>query len=124
MWEYVADRLAPLASLEAQRRWIVNGTRETYLVPDQLLEDARDVARLVALPEYAGRLPDELPSLLKRLSESVEMVDLAGVSNYALVESDPGWRAVREQSRACLDLLGYDLAQWEAANGFTGQASP
>src|SRR5262245_44257770 len=39
---YVAKRLAPLASLHAQRRWIVGGSTESYLVPEQLLEDAID----------------------------------------------------------------------------------
>ena len=43
----ISKRLAPLASLAARRRYIVHGTREEYLVPSQLLNDADDVIRQV-----------------------------------------------------------------------------
>jgi hypothetical protein len=43
----IAKRLAPLASLPAQRRWIIHGTKAEYIVPEQLLEDACDVVRQV-----------------------------------------------------------------------------
>jgi len=111
---YIFQRLAPLASLAAQRRWIVNGTPDEYLIPEQLLEDAFDAARLANLAHLKNGLPPGLFPALKLLAELAGRVNIEGTSNEVLVESDAAWGAVREQSQICLALVGFDLQEWEA----------
>jgi len=117
--EYFPYRLAPLASQAAQRRWIVSATADSYLVPEELLEDAQDAARYAGLPHIRGSLSAGLLPALERLAELAGRVDLGGKSNEALVERDPAWAAVREQTRVCLGVLGFDLSRWEAAEGLS-----
>jgi hypothetical protein len=115
--DYLAHRLAPLASLAAQRRWIVNASADSYVVREELLENAQDAARYAALPQVRGSLPSGVLRALERLVELAGRVTLEGMSNEVLVESDPAWAAAREQAKVCLDLLGFDLARWEAGEG-------
>jgi hypothetical protein len=92
---------------------IVNGTTESYLVPSQLLEDALDVARYACLPvARCDTIPGLLPAL-QTLAKLAQRVSIDGISNEELVESDADWRAVRDQSLLCLELLSFDLADWE-----------
>ena len=51
-------------------------------------------------------------------------MSVKGISGKVLVESDPKWAAVREQSRICLAEVGFDLAEWEAAEGLVISAEP
>ena len=124
MLDYIPQRLAPLASLAAQRRWIVNGTPDEYLVPEQLLEDALDAARFARMPHVRSGLPPGLLPALEQLAELAGCVGVEGTSNETLVESDPAWVAVREQSRVCLAVVGFDLPRWEAAEGLSKSAEP
>jgi hypothetical protein len=121
---YALQRLAPLASLAAQRRWIAGGTPDNYLIPDQLLEDALDAARFAGLPHVRSGLPLGLVHSLERLAELVGRLSVQGIASEVLVESEPSWAAVREQSRACLAEAGFDLPAWEAAEGLVISAEP
>lgn len=120
--DYVTQRLALLASLAAQRRWIVNGTPDEYLVPQQLLEDALDAARFASLPQMRSGLPSELLLALEQLVELAGRVRVEGTSNDALVELDPAWAAVRKQSQICLAVVGFDLPKWEATEALSKSA--
>jgi len=121
---YVLQRLAPLASLTAQRQWIVKGTPDKYLVPEQLLEGAVDAARLAGLPHARSGFPPGLIHSLERLAEFAGRLSVKGISGEVLVESDPTWAAVREQCRVCLAEVGFDLPEWEAAEALLIRAEP
>jgi hypothetical protein len=117
----ISRRLAPLASLAAQRRYIVHGTRDEYLVPSQLLDDADDVIRQIrtmpavhdALSSAAVQAVLDLDDLLDAADRAAEVVS----SGEELVERDVAWRAVREHVARCLDIMGFDLREWEQAEG-------
>lgn len=117
----IAKRLAPLASLAAQRRYIVQGTRDEYLVPSELLNDADAVVREVrrmpvvqdALPASAVQAILDLDNLLHAAVATTERTQ----SNEQLVEHDTAWRAVREHVARCLDMIDFDLAAWEKTEG-------
>jgi hypothetical protein len=118
---YLGKRLAPLASLKAQRRWIAGASQESYLVPEQLLEDAVDIARYAALPAARARLPPECFPTFERLAEVAAAMSLEGLSSYALVGSDARWAVLRKQAIECLKVLEFDLGQWEAEHGLSEQ---
>ena len=119
----ISKRLAPLASLAAQRRYIVRGARDEYLVPSELLNDADDVVRQVrTMPAARDGLSAEavqailaLDSLLDAADRSVE----SAASGEELVERNPAWQAVREHVARCLDIMGFDLRDWERTEGLS-----
>ena len=113
----ICNQLAPLASLAAQRRYIVHAEHDAYYVPDQMLEDAMDVARVVASAEDAADLPAGFHAEVHCLARLALAADLGRSSNHELIESNASWRAVREQAQKCLSVLGFDLTGWENAEG-------
>lgn len=99
--------LEPLASLEEQRRYITGGTRDEYLLPDELVHNA---FRFCEHFESADRLDVLKPNqreTLKRLREALdalgrvpERYDRTNISD--LIESDMGWAVMRERAREAL----------------------
>jgi hypothetical protein len=122
----ISKRLAPLASLAAQRRYIVQATRDEYLVPEELLNDADDVIRQVrTMPAVRDALPASAVQAILELDDLLDAADGAArhtQSNEQLVEHDAAWRAVREHVARCLDLVGFDLAEWETTEGLSHAA--
>jgi hypothetical protein len=115
--DYICKRLAPLASLAARRRFIVHGRPDRYYVPEELLEGALDVYRFASSTNRAIELCAESLAAMQKLSELAQRVDLDGPppSKVELVERDPAWGAIRQQTCVCLELLGFNLAEWERA---------
>ncbi len=110
--------LAYLASLDMQRRYIVHATRDEYLLPEELLSDACAVVRQVRTrPQDRAVVSARAAKAIFALEPLVDAVvlppDRDGLQH--LVERDPAWRALREQAARCLDILGFDLAEWERA---------
>ena len=126
MRQTISKRLAPLASLAAQRRYIVHATRDEYLVPEQLLNDADDVIRQVrtmaaardSLPPAAVQSVLGLEGLIDAADRAVQSTS----SSEELVERDGAWRAVREHVARCLDAMGFDLREWEKTQGLSHAA--
>jgi hypothetical protein len=122
----ISKRLAPLASLAAQRRYIVHGTRDEYYVPSELLHIAYDVSRQVRtmpaardiLPAAAVQAVLDLEGLLDAADRAVQGIS----SNEELVERDGAWRAVREHVIRCLDAMSFDLHEWEKTEGLSHAA--
>jgi hypothetical protein len=119
----ISKRLAPLASLAAQRRFIVQGTRDEYLVPSDLLNDAVDVVRQVrTVPAVRDALPASAVQAFLDLDRLLDAADGAAQhsqSNEQLIEHDAAWRAVRKHVARCLDMMGFDLAEWEKTEGLS-----
>lgn len=122
----IAERLAPIASLAAQRRYIVHGTSEEYCLPSELLNDADDVIRQVrtmtavrdTLSTTAVQTLLDLERLLDAAGNSVDSI----ASNEELVEGDTAWRAVREHAALCLTAMNFDLHEWEMKEGLSHTA--
>jgi len=100
--------LAPLASLEVQRRYIVEETRDEYLLPDDLLNTAINV-----LFEQQAVTFDQTGSL-RELKEAIRACDIPeGMSNSELILGYEPWIKVRETSKKYLSEIGFDLQAWE-----------
>jgi hypothetical protein len=105
--------LGPLASQAVQRRHIVRGTRDSYLLPTEALNDGDYFLRhpqlgtaksLSSVQEFARVLEESAPKL---------PLEDATVSNEALVEQDPYWARIRNAAKAVLQEIGADLEEWE-----------
>ena len=100
--------LAPLASLRVQDRYIVNGTKDEYLLPDELLE------RAISLLFEQRVVKVEESRKLEELKQALRACNLPGtMSNSELVFDYGPWKAVREKSRDYLAEIGFDLETWE-----------
>jgi len=114
----IAKRLAPLASLAAQRRWIIHGTADEYIVVDQLLEDAHDVVRQVReIPEVAKSLTPEAVAFITGLEPMLKSLDTFRVGAETLIEDNASWSTLRSQAGRCLEALAFSLRDWEKEEG-------
>jgi hypothetical protein len=109
----ITERLAHLASLNIQRRYIIDATRDEYLLPEELIDDAHAVVRQIRTKPEALSAPAATAILaLQPLLDAVVFPSGRDGLRH-LVEDDTAWRAAREQAARCLDILGFDLVGWE-----------
>jgi hypothetical protein len=100
--------LAPLASLKVQKRYIVKGTKDNYLLPEDLLNTAINI-----LFEQQAVTFDETGAL-KELKEAIRACDIPeGMSNSEMILGCEPWIKVRETSKKYLSEIGFDLQAWE-----------
>jgi len=112
----LADNLSDLASLDLQRRYIIHATRDEYLLPEDVLNDAYDAVRQIrTLPRVQASVPTAAADAILALEPLLDAVVLPPDRNglQHLVEQDLAWRAAREQAARCLAILGFDLSQFE-----------
>ena len=100
--------LAPLASLEVQKRYIVNGSKDNYLLHEDLLNTA-----INTLFEQQVVTFDETGAL-KELKEAIRACDIPeGMSNSNIIFHHQPWIKIRELSKKILLEIGFDLRAWE-----------
>src|ERR1043165_4251818 len=91
-------RLRLLASLELQRRYIVRGTRESYVVPSEILNDALSISGDVRVrsPEPTSPSLDDRKAILTFLAtlEAHFSKIPEDISNEDLVERNSDWAAL------------------------------
>jgi hypothetical protein len=100
----IEKALAPLASLRVQQRYIVDGTKNEYLIPEELLESAASALEGQAMTFELSTFKAAL--LACNLPENISASQL--VSEYG------PWCALRSAAKAYLLASGFDLEQWEA----------
>ncbi len=105
--------LGPLASQAVQRRYIVGGTKDSYLVAGDVLNGGD---YFLYHPELG--LTQSRPSV-QEFARAIEKcagklrLDDVSVSNETLVEQDPYWARIRNAAKAVLQEMGADLEAWE-----------
>ena len=100
--------LAPLASLKVQKRFIIEGTKDNYLLPEDLLNTAINL-----LFEQHGITLAETETL-RELKDAIRACKIPqSLSNHGLVLDHEPWIRVREKSRKYLLEIGFDLDAWE-----------
>ena len=104
----ILNKLGYLASEKLQVRCAVGGTSESYVVLDQLVEDASSFLR-DPLTLGSGLDTSGLRSALEALEINDEM------SNETIVNSNKSWARLRSEARRLLDASKVDLAAFEAA---------
>lgn len=100
--------LAPLASLEVQNRYIVKGTKDNYLLPEDLLNSVINV-----LFEQQA-LKFEETETLGELKEAIRCCDIPdNLSGSDVVFRYKPWAKVRKASQKYLLETGFDFQTWE-----------
>jgi len=111
LFNLIALKLAPLASLAAQTRYILHATADEYYLPEEILEDAVYAVRLSdSAPDLCGRARNGLAELGRLLRDSAP-----DLTSPVFVISDPAWCSLRAAAQRCLAAMGFDLASWEAS---------
>lgn len=102
--------LEPLASISEQRRYIIGGTKDEYLLADELLEDAWHFCERARRPETWPALTEDQKLSVELLEQTINSARLDGYdrSNIAdLIEAEPTWSAARKQ--ACNTLRSFGV---------------
>ena len=122
------ETLAYLASEKAQERYIVGGTKEEYIVPDDLLEDLitqveffkfrNESLRMERLRSKLGEDGlKKLESLLAYIDEHETFLERYTNQDLAeLVRSDVVWLDIRYRAAQILGRVQFDMEAWESKN--------
>jgi hypothetical protein len=104
----IQETLAPLASLAIQEKYIVNGTKDDYLLPEELL----NIAINVLFEQRGITIPKS--KTLEDVKEAIRACDIPeGMSGHDIVFGHKPWIKVRATSKRYLSEIGFDLKAWE-----------
>jgi|SRR5690242_1610306 PhoPQ-activated pathogenicity-related protein len=112
-------RLGVLASRAAQERYMVNATRDEYLLIEEAVNDALAIGEQRLLQAMDHRTRDPVSRFLVVLR--AEMNNLDSLPRMPWPETALENRSVaviRSAARACLAEIGFDLAEWERSEGY------
>jgi hypothetical protein len=122
MQEYVRLSMMMLASIEYQRRYVVNGTREEHRLPDEIYFDAVEGAEHET-EGVQGKSPESLTERdpLREFLTTVSPLPNDFIARAAtwedLIERDPRWAIARNAAITCLTKLGLPMPprDWEGS---------
>ena len=97
--------LAAMASRDEQVRYINGATKDEYLVPEDLLNDAYHFCERVQHPGVWATLDDHQKRSIEILKARIEAFPDEGLASTTIID-DPHWLAVADQSRSALAALG------------------
>ena len=113
--KYFLHSVAYLASEKMQEKYMVHATKDNYLLPEELLNDAFSAVERVKIgAEYSLSKPElkaavEFGKTLER--ESNLLAD--DVPWDELVKHNEQWASIRKAAQDCLSKLDFDLEAWE-----------
>ena len=93
---------------------MVTGSKDEYVVPEDLVEDVASLCRLAQRTEFVSTFE---PSQLTAMSATLAAIGLHGRRLFAnpvamtaarLVREDEDWAAMRESAAECLSTFGID----------------
>ena len=103
--------LARLSSEEYQDAFIVHGTKDEYVLPEDLVEE---VASLCALAQREERRREFLPNELEALDRMLSDIRTRGrrifvgampTTATSLVHNNEEWRSLRAEAQSCLNTF-------------------
>ena len=108
--------LAQLASKKYQHDFIVHGTKDEYVVPEEMVDTVRaTIAAVLRHPTILTKTQSErlasLDRLAKRAYDATFEYDRNSLST--MIDS-ADWSAMRECARACLHEFGIEEPEMEA----------
>jgi hypothetical protein len=118
--EDIIWRLAALASLPYQERYVIGGSKEEYAVDTELLEDVDGLQYLLKKPANKDRITDEQRAALHELfmlidQRSGEALDRSTREESAkLIRDSEVWNALRAKASAALSLFGVSVEDMSA----------
>jgi hypothetical protein len=123
----IQEALCELASVAYQSKYVIHGTVEEYVLPEELIDCACSIIEttlkskslIKSLNSEEVRELFRLVTTLRGLQKDIPLNDPT-VSNYELIQSNPSWLKARNLAQKALDVLGCNLADWERTEGCTG----
>jgi hypothetical protein len=119
----IQEALSRLASAPYQMKYIVHGTSEEYVLPEDLIDSASSIIQTtlsssILRKSLSQSEQQELFALLTRLRELEKKIPFndESVSNYDLVQNNPFWGEARSRSKEFLEAAGWNLRDWERQN--------
>jgi hypothetical protein len=111
--ENCIHRVAMLASRKLHDRYIAGATAGEYVIPEELLDDAYGIERLLRLhtAEFSAADHHALAKFLAVLNEWAPRVP-ESVSPGEILD-DPAWIMIFNAANQCLRDLSFDLSSWE-----------
>jgi len=101
MAEAPLELIEDLASKDAQLRWIVGGTKDEYILPEELLNDGLRFCRmtLASANPTTARQRDAVRALRSAIDDAGNFLDRYDRSNISsLVDDDANWGAIRQRA--------------------------
>ena len=101
MAEAPLELIADLASKEAQVRWIVGGTKDDYILPEELLNEGLRFCRMTLASDNptTSRQRDTVRALFFAIDKAGNFLDQYDRSNISkLVEDDANWDTIRQRA--------------------------
>ncbi len=110
----VVGRVAPLASLPYQVRWIVHGNKDEFLLANELIEDVSSLRYLIDRPQNASVLTHDQLAAVRSLVSSMDKLcpKLPAWQSHAEtagISTDPVWEALRAEANTALKSFGLDV---------------
>lgn len=106
--------LEPLASIGEQRRYVIGGTDDEYLVPDDILNDAWHFCERAEMPQTHANLTEPQREAVVRLREAIDhlgkcitLFDRTNISE--LIEGDKCWAVIRDRAGETLAAFGQSV---------------
>lgn len=105
--------LGPLASLALQRRFLVEGTSDRYILPEDLINSGDSFLNYPRMGKVA-KLPS-IQEFSRILNEAVQTIPLDDpmLTNRMLVEQNTEWDKLRSAAKNVLEDLGAHIDEWE-----------
>lgn len=119
--DYIYVKLAHLASMKMQDKYMAHATKDEYLLPSELFEDGFHVVEVVAkhwlwtvsLSRFKHQAVIEFGKVLRK---ERDLIDLNKVTLEELVNNNEPWANIRGAAQKCLASLGFDLDAWKKSN--------
>jgi len=104
-----------------QEKYIVDGTKQEYLVPSELLDQAASVcARALSASLKSTDLnPKDIEAVRQFdvvLKWELKDFDVESYGNEALVHSCAEWAEISKAAGTCLSSLGFSQEVWEQSD--------
>lgn len=114
--DYITERLVLLASLPYQKRYLVNGTVNEYVVPEELLDIdelehllTRPENRLVVTSEQMAALNDLCNYIHKHRDTALPAEKLSDKEFNTLIQESDVWNTIRTMATTTLTLFGVSV---------------
>lgn len=107
-------RLASLASLPYQERYVLSGTQDEYIVDVELLEDVDALQYLLSRPENRSQITDEQMKALEDLFTYIDANSTKAVSEVHSLKESEVWNTLRAKASTSLDLFGVSVDEMTA----------
>lgn len=108
MAEYPTHLLEALASRELQLRYIVGATKDEYILPSELLDNAWHFCERIDGHPSTDLTQDQIESV-GRLKEAIQSLSATvdrDISADELINSDPCWEVLRNRAAETISVFG------------------